>query len=93
MHWSAGLFGYFPTYTLGALTAAQLFEAARAARPDLGAAIAAGDLSGLDQWLDERVWSRGSLVSTPELVRSATGAPLGTGAFVRHLRRRYLGEA
>jgi carboxypeptidase Taq len=93
VHWPAGLFGYFPTYTLGALTAAQLFEAARAALPQLGAAIAAGDLSELDRWLDERIWSRGSLLSTSELVRGATGAPLGTAAFQRHLRRRYLGEA
>ena len=92
VHWPAGLFGYFPTYTLGALTAAQLFEAARAAQPGLGAAIARGDLLGLDSWLDEHVWSRGSLLETGELVRAATGAPLGTGAFERHLRRRYLGE-
>jgi carboxypeptidase Taq len=93
VHWPAGLFGYFPTYTLGALTAAQLFEAARGAQPGLGAAIAAGDLSALDTWLDEKVWSRGSLLETPELVHSATGAPLGTAAFQRHLRRRYLGES
>jgi carboxypeptidase Taq len=93
VHWPAGLFGYFPTYTLGALTAAQLFEAARGAQPGLGAAITAGDLSGLDAWLDEKVWSRASLLETPELVRSATGAPLGTAAFQRHLRRRYLGES
>lgn len=92
VHWPAGLFGYFPTYTLGALTAAQLFQAARRAQPDLSAAIARGDLSGLDRWLDERVWSQGCLLETTELVQSATGAPLGTAAFVSHLRRRYLGE-
>ncbi len=92
VHWPAGLFGYFPTYTLGAMTAAQLFQAARRALPGLGSAIASGDLSGLDGWLDEHVWSQGCLLETPELVRSATGAPLGTGAFLSHLRRRYLGE-
>jgi carboxypeptidase Taq len=93
VHWPAGLFGYFPTYTLGALTAAQLFEAARGAQPGLGQAIARGDLAGLDAWLNEHVWSRGSLLETGELVMAATGAPLGTGAFERHLRRRYLGES
>jgi carboxypeptidase Taq len=93
VHWPAGLFGYFPTYTLGALTAAQLFQAARRARPELGAEIAAGELSGLDGWLNEHVWSRGCLLETPELVKAASGAPLGTAAFLGHLRRRYLGES
>jgi carboxypeptidase Taq len=92
VHWPAGLFGYFPTYTLGALTAAQLFQAAQRAQPQLGSAISRGDLSGLDGWLDERVWSQGCLLETPQLVQAATGAPLGTEAFVSHLRRRYLGE-
>ena len=92
VHWAAGLFGYFPTYTLGALTAAQLFAAAQSATPDLPEAIARGDLSGLDAWLSENVWGRGCLLETGDLVRQATGAPLGTAAFERHLRRRYLGE-
>jgi carboxypeptidase Taq len=92
VHWPAGLFGYFPTYTLGALTAAQLFEAARSATPGLAAAIAQGDLSPLDAWLTKNVWGQGSLLDTGELVQQATGAPLGTGAFQRHLRRRYLGQ-
>jgi carboxypeptidase Taq len=92
VHWPAGLFGYFPTYTLGALTAAQLFQAAQRTLPQLGSAISNGDLSGLDSWLNERVWSQGCLLETPQLVQAATGAPLGAGAFVSHLRRRYLGE-
>jgi carboxypeptidase Taq len=92
VHWPAGLFGYFPTYTLGAMTAAQLFQAARRDQPTLDGAIAAGDLSGLDRWLDERVWSQGCLLETPALVQAATGAALGTEAFLRHLRRRYLGQ-
>jgi carboxypeptidase Taq len=92
VHWPAGLFGYFPTYTLGALTAAQLFEAARRAHPGIGASIARGDLSELDAWLTKHVWGKGSLLETGELVKQATGAPLGTDAFQRHLRRRYLGQ-
>ena len=93
VHWPAGLFGYFPTYTLGALIAAQLFEAARAELPELGAALARGDLAALDAWLNEKVWGHGCLLDTPELVVVATGAPLGTRAFERHLRRRYLGAS
>jgi carboxypeptidase Taq len=92
VHWPAGLFGYFPTYTLGALTAAQLFEAALRAQPDLPQRIAEGDLSQLDAWLNREVWGKGCLLESSELVRAATGAPLGTGAFQRHLRRRYLSD-
>lgn len=90
VHWPAGLFGYFPTYTLGALTAAQLFAAADRALPDLEAQIAAGELGALDGWLRQRVWSRGCSLDTEALIAEATGAPLAVEAFVRHLERRYL---
>jgi carboxypeptidase Taq len=89
VHWPAGLFGYFPTYTLGALVAAQLFAAARRALPDLAGQVRAGELAPLNAWLREAIWSRGSLLQTDELVQSATGAPIGTGAFVAHLQERY----
>jgi carboxypeptidase Taq len=92
VHWPAGLFGYFPTYTLGALTAAQLFDAARRAQPDLPEQIACGNLAELDAWLNREVWGKGCLLETSELIQAATGAPLGTGAFERHLRRRYLSD-
>jgi carboxypeptidase Taq len=91
IHWYDGSWGYFPTYTLGALIAAQLFEAAREAIPDLAATIAAGEFAPLFTWLRERVHGRGSLLSTTALVEEATGRPLGTGSFERHLRNRYLG--
>jgi carboxypeptidase Taq len=93
VHWPAGLFGYFPTYTLGALTAAQLFAAARRALPDVLAQIAAGDFAPLNAWLREQVWSRGSLLETDALLRAATGAPLATAAFKQHLEARYLSTA
>src|SRR5215472_366044 len=72
IHWYDGAWGYFPTYTLGAMIAAQLFEAVRAALPDLEAAIAAGDFAPLFGWLRENVHGRGSLLSTAELVESAS---------------------
>jgi carboxypeptidase Taq len=89
VHWPAGLFGYFPTYTLGALVAAQLFAAARRALPDLAGQLRAGELAPLNAWLRDAVWSRGSLLPTDELVQAATGAPIGTQAFVAHLQHRY----
>ena len=91
IHWYDGSWGYFPTYTLGALIAAQLFEAARGAIPELTAQIAAGEFGPLFAWLRRNVHSQGSLLSTAELVENATGSPLGAASFERHLRRRYLG--
>jgi carboxypeptidase Taq len=93
VHWPAGLIGYFPTYTLGALTAAQLFQAAEVNVAGLRASIAQGDLAPLDGFLDARLWGEGSRLGTAELVVHATGKPLGTEAFERHLARRYLGAA
>jgi carboxypeptidase Taq len=90
IHWYDGAWGYFPTYTLGALIAAQLFGAARRALPDLMETIARGDFAPLLGWLREQVHGKGSLLSTPDLVEEATGAPLGTAAFEQHLRERYL---
>ena len=91
IHWYDGNWGYFPTYTLGALIAAQLFDAARRDIPELTQAIAEGEFMPLLGWMRERVHSKGSLLSTAQLVETATGRPLGTASFERHLRDRYLG--
>jgi carboxypeptidase Taq len=90
IHWYDGNWGYFPTYTLGSLIAAQLFEAVRRDVPGLMQAIAKGEFAPLLGWARERVHSKGSLLSTAELVEAATGRPLGTASFERHLRDRYL---
>jgi carboxypeptidase Taq len=91
IHWYDGAWGYFPTYTLGAMIAAQLFAALRHAVPEVMEAIAAGDFAPLLGWLREHVHSKGSLLTTAELVQGATGRPLETASFERHLRDRYLG--
>ncbi|HEX6767402.1 MAG TPA: carboxypeptidase M32, partial [Polyangiaceae bacterium] len=90
VHWPEGAFGYFPTYTLGALTAAQLFRTARRVLPDLDDRVRNGDFAALDGWLRENVWSLGSRYTTGELILRATGEPLGTAAFEAHLGARYL---
>jgi len=92
IHWFDGSWGYFPTYTLGAMIAAQLFEAARESIPALPKLIADGEFQPLFAWLCERVHGQGSLMSTAELVESASGRPLGVASFERHLRRRYLDD-
>ena len=91
VHWGAGLFGYFPCYTLGAMYAAQWFAAMRRALPDLDARIAAGDLEPVFSWLRENIWSQGSRWETAELVQRASGEPLNPAHFKAHLMARYLG--
>ena len=90
IHWYDGAWGYFPTYTLGALIAAQLFAATRRAVPELLQTIQGGEFGPLLSWLHTHIHAKGSLLSTAALIEAATGAPLGTAAFERHLRERYL---
>jgi carboxypeptidase Taq len=89
-HWFGGDFGYFPTYTLGAMTAAQLFQAAVSARPEIPERLGQGDFGPLLGWLREHVHGQGSRYGVPELLSRATGRPLDPDAFLGHLRRRYL---
>jgi len=90
IHWPDGAWGYFPTYTLGALAAAQLFAAARRANPGLLEAIGKGDFAPLLAWLRVRVHGQGSFADTDTILSQATGSPLGTAAFKQHLETRYL---
>ncbi|WP_186367447.1 carboxypeptidase M32 [Yersinia aldovae] len=90
IHWTDGAFGYFPTYTLGAMYAAQLFQTAREAIPGLDQSIATGDLRTLFNWLQNNIWQHGSRYSTAELMSKATGEPLNPRYFREHLERRYL---
>lgn len=90
IHWPGGSFGYFPTYTLGAMAAAQLFAAARAADPAILPSIATGDFRPLLDWLRVNVHEKGSNGTTDEILTAATGAPLGVEAFRTHLETRYL---
>ena len=92
IHWPSGGWGYFPTYTLGAIAAAQLFAAAHAAEPEILAGLARGDFSTLVGWLRREVHGKGSLLDTDDLMTAATGRPLGIDAYLAHLRHRYLGE-
>lgn len=91
IHWTMGLFGYFPSYTLGAMYAAQYFATIRQLHPDLDAKIAAGDLAPIFDWLSTHIWQQASRWETHELVQRATGETLNPRYFREHLERRYLG--
>jgi len=89
VHWPAGLFGYFPTYTLGAMTAAQLFAAATREVKDLHGGISRGDFSQLLAWLRDKVHGQGKFLSFDELMLGATGETLDAKHFKQHLTQRY----
>ena len=90
IHWYDGAFGYFPSYTLGAMSAAQLIAAARRETPAIDAALAEGSMDPLQDWLTRKVHALGSRYGFNDLLRQATGAPLSADAFEVHLRARYL---
>ncbi|WP_342235117.1 carboxypeptidase M32 [Inquilinus sp. OTU3971] len=92
IHWPSGGWGYFPTYTLGAMTAAQIFDAANRAEPDILPAIGRGDFAPLVGWLRANIHGQGSRWETDELLTRATGRPLDAAVFKAHLRRRYGSE-
>jgi carboxypeptidase Taq len=88
-HWGAGLVGYFPTYTLGNLYAAQLFAAATNDLGDLGMAFAHGDFSALLGWLRKKVHRQGGRFAAGRLIAQTTGSPLSYRPLVQALRRKY----
>jgi len=90
IHWPGGAIGYFPTYTLGALAAAQIFETANDVLPDLKTQITQGEFGPLITWLKANVHQQASLKSTNAMLKEATGSELKADAFKKHLANRYL---
>ncbi len=90
IHWSGGAFGYFPSYSLGNMLAAQLWYAALEALPGLEDDFARGDFSRLLLWLRDSVHRHGARYPLCELAQIATGQPLSPKALLRYLEERYL---
>ena len=90
IHWTDGGFGYFPSYTLGAMYAAQLMASARRALPQLESDIANGNFTALFDWLRQNIWQHGSRFTTSQLIQHATGKDLNSDFFRQHLTSRYL---
>jgi carboxypeptidase Taq len=89
VHWSAGLIGYFPTYTLGNLYSAQIFDAAGRDLGNLEAAFANGEFQPLKTWLVEKIHAKGGLLKPKDLVLEAAGAPPDPVFLVAHLNQKY----
>jgi carboxypeptidase Taq len=88
-----GSFGYFPSYALGAVIAAQLYESMRSDVPNLDEQISRGEFGGLFGWLRTHVHSLGAKVPVNELMKEATGKPLSAASFVRYVESKYLEDA
>jgi len=89
IHWPKGLFGYFPTYALGNIYAAELFAAMRADLPDLDAAIARGDLSGPLDWLAARIHRPANTLPPADLIARAVGHAPTAAPLVAYLRDKF----
>jgi carboxypeptidase Taq len=88
-HWGAGMFGYFPVYTVGNLLAAQIFARAREDLPDLDQSFARGDFRGLLDWLREKIYRHGGRYTVEQLTERVTGSPLHIRPFLDGLRQKY----
>jgi carboxypeptidase Taq len=88
IHWAAGLVGYFPTYTLGNLYAAQFFARAQADLGDLDASFARGEFAPLLGWLREKIHAEGQRFTARKLVERVTGKPLSAAPLLAHLAQK-----
>jgi carboxypeptidase Taq len=91
VHWSVGLFGYFPTYTLGNVYAGCLHKALRADLPDLDARMAAGDPSPATEWLREKVQRHGALMAPREVIAQACGFEPSAAPLLDYLEAKFSG--
>jgi carboxypeptidase Taq len=85
-----GSFGYFPSYALGAVIAAQLYDSLREEVPTFDEQLASGEFAGLFGWLRTHVHGIGAKVPVQELLKGATGKPLAATSFLRYVETKYL---
>ena len=92
VHWSHGSFGYFATYSIGSLYAAQFFAAIKKTQPDLSQMISAGNTEPVWHWLQKNIYPFGRYYSSNELCRHATGQPLNSSYFLEYAAEKFLGN-
>ncbi|WP_408593629.1 carboxypeptidase M32 [Paracoccus marcusii] len=89
VHWSVGLFGYFPTYALGNVYAGCLNQVLRGAVPDLDASLAQGDATPATEWLRENVQRHGGLMTPTEVIETAAGRPIAPDPLLDYLEQKF----
>ncbi|MBX2881415.1 MAG: carboxypeptidase M32 [Granulosicoccus sp.] len=90
IHWTDGSFGYFPSYTMGAVNGAQLFKTIRAEFPDWQSRFSSGDIGFVREWLNEKIWSQGCFQTSQQLIKGATGESTNAAYLLEHLHARYM---
>jgi carboxypeptidase Taq len=88
VHWSEGLFGYFPTYALGNILSAQFWNAVRADIPGVGGQIGEGEFAPVREWLREKIHHHGRKLTASEAVEALTGGPINPEPYVTYLKRK-----
>lgn len=90
IHWTDGAFGYFPSYTIGAINAAQIFAKIKVEHTDWQDRFSQGDVKFVTDWLSKQIWSKGCELESQELMHSATGSVTQAESLIEHLEARYL---
>lgn len=93
VHWFVGKFGYFPSYTLGHIVAAQIHDRMKRDIQNIPELMKQGDFLPIQAWLADRIYSKGRLMRTDELLESVTGSRITPGPLIAHLQERYLTAA
>jgi carboxypeptidase Taq len=93
VHWFVGKFGYFPSYTIGHMAAAQIHDKMKKDVQNIPELLAAGDFLPIQQWLADKIYAQGRLMRMDDLLESVTGARLTPGPLISHLQDRYLEAA
>jgi carboxypeptidase Taq len=88
-HWSGGAFGYFPSYTLGAIYASQFYKALTQADVDMAKQVETGNFTPIRSWLGTQIHQQGRLLSVPDLVKQVTGEDLNPEYFLDYLKNKY----
>ena len=88
-HWSGGAFGYFPSYTLGAIYASQFYQSLIGEKPDLDTEIESGNLAAIRDWLNQKIHQKGRLLSVSKLIKEVTGDSLNPTLFLNYLKNKY----
>ena len=92
IHWTDGAFGYFPSYTMGAVNAAQLSAAMKRQHSDWQEQLSNGEIGFAREWLHEHIWQHGRTLESQSLMQGATGEGSSAKHLIAHLRTRYLDE-
>ena len=90
VHWSGGMFGYFPSYSIGSAYSAQIYTA-MVKDTDVDAALRAGDFTPINAWLGEKIHRHGGMMKPGELILSATGQAFDAGHYIDYLKDKYSG--